>query len=51
MKKLLALALVFCLYACGCTPKTVISQTYDFDQMNRIGVMSFTNQWGAVQGV
>ncbi|MGN0025106.1 MAG: CsgG/HfaB family protein [Candidatus Avelusimicrobium sp.] len=51
MKKLLALAIVFCLYACGCTPKTVISQTYDFDQMNRIGVMSFTNQWGAVQGV
>ncbi|MGN1058306.1 MAG: CsgG/HfaB family protein [Candidatus Avelusimicrobium sp.] len=51
MKKLLALALLFCLYACGCTPKTVISQTYDFDHMKRIGVMSFANQWGAVQGV
>ena len=51
MKKLLALALLSCLYACGCTPKTVISQTYDFDHMKRIGVMSFANQWGAVQGV
>ena len=45
------MALVCLLGFGGCTPKTVISQTYDFNQMNRIGVMGFTNSWPAMQGV
>lgn len=51
MRKFLASALIFCLFAFGCTPRTVISPTYDFDQMNRIGVMAFSDQWSAMQGV
>lgn len=35
----------------GCTPKTVISRTYDFDRMQRIGVMAFNSPWPAMQGV
>ena len=27
----------------GCTPKTVISPTYDFNHMDRIGIMNFSN--------
>ena len=45
------MALVCLLGFLGCTPKTVISQTYDFNQMNRIGVMGFSNSWPAMQGV
>lgn len=51
MKKILCLVLPCLLAFWGCTPKTVISKTYDFDQMNRIGVMGFTNTWPAMQGV
>ena len=51
MRKFIHLALVCLLGFGGCTPKTVISQTYDFNQMNRIGVMGFTNSWPAMQGV
>ena len=51
MRKFLILALATCLIACGCTPKTVISKTYDFNQMDRIGVMAFTNARPALQGV
>lgn len=51
MKKFMALVLVGLLAVCGCTPKTVISKTYNFDQMNRIGVMGFSNTWPAMQGV
>ena len=51
MKKILGLALIACLLAAGCMPKTVISKTYDFNRMDRIGVMSFTNSWAAMQGV
>lgn len=51
MRKFLTLALASCLLACGCTPKTVISKTYDFNQMDRIGVMAFTNTRPALQGV
>lgn len=51
MKKILGLALMACLLAVGCMPKTVISKTYDFNRMDRIGVMSFTNSWAAMQGV
>ena len=35
----------------GCTPKTVISQSYNFDQMNRIGIMSFTSPYSGLSGV
>lgn len=35
----------------GCTPKTVISPTYDFNRMQRIGIMSFSNSQAAMQGV
>jgi len=31
------------LLAAGCTPKTVISPTYNFNQMERIGIMAFSN--------
>ena len=51
MKKILCLVLPCLLAFWGCTPKTVISKTYDFDQMNRIGVMGFTKTWPAMQGV
>lgn len=51
MRKFIHLALVGLLGFWGCTPKTVISQTYDFNQMNRIGVMGFSNSWPAMQGV
>lgn len=49
MKKLLALAGICCLAAC--TPKTVISPSYDFNQLNRIGVMAFDNSWADLNGV
>lgn len=50
MKKLLAIGL--CLVGMmGCTPKTVISPTYRFDQINRIGIMAFTDTWASLQGV
>ena len=51
MKKILCLALCALLPLGGCTPKSVISKTYNFDQMNRIGVMGFSNSWPAMQGV
>ena len=35
----------------GCTPKTVISPSYPFDQMNRIGVMPFASSSQPLQGV
>lgn len=35
----------------GCTPKTVISPTYDFKQLNRIGIMAFSNTQGVLPGV
>lgn len=35
----------------GCTPKTVISPTYRFDQIDRIGIMAFTDSWSSLQGV
>lgn len=45
-------ALAVCLAGClGCTPKTVISPTYDFNAMNRIGVMAFQNSYASMQGV
>lgn len=35
----------------GCTPKTVISQTYDFDRMGRIGIMGFSSPYSGLSGV
>ena len=35
----------------GCTPKTVISQSYDFNQMNRIGIMGFSSHYNDLSGV
>ena len=50
MKKYL-LACV-CLLGClACTPKTVLSPTYNFDRMNRIGIMAFSNAWADLNGV
>ena len=40
-----------CFSFTGCTPKTVISRTYDFNQMQRIGIMSFDSSWSSLQGV
>lgn len=51
MKKLLFSLMFFCLLAAGCTPKTVISPTYNFDQMKRIGVLPFSSSWSSLQGV
>ena len=35
----------------ACTPKAVISPTYDFSHMNRIGIMAFSNTWADLNGV
>jgi hypothetical protein len=51
MKKIAALLLMCGTLLAGCTPKTVISQTYDFNRMERIGIMSFHSQWQTMQGV
>lgn len=51
MKKYCLSLLAFCLTFTGCTPKTVISRTYDFNQMKRIGIMSFESSWSSLQGV
>ena len=50
MKKLLAIGLLL-VGMIGCTPKTVISPTYSFDKINRIGIMAFSNAWPSLQGV
>ena len=46
-----ALALLVGLLLGACTPKTVLSPTYDFGQLNRIGVMAFSNSWLDLNGV
>ncbi len=51
MRKVWAGLALVCWGLVGCTPKTVISQTYDFDQMRRIGIMAFDNQQQGLQGV
>ena len=51
MRKLTCIFAMFCGLLAGCTPKTVISQSYDFGKMQRIGVMSFSNQEQGMQGV
>ena len=49
MRRCAALWLVFLL--CACTPKSVLSPTYDFSQINRIGIMAFSNAWADLNGV
>ena len=34
----------------GCTPKTVISRSYDFNQMDRIGIMAFSSPYNDLSG-
>ena len=51
MKKMVWFVVVLALCLAGCTPKTVLSQTYDFNQMKRIGVMSFSNERRSLKGV
>ncbi len=51
MKKIFFLLAAFALFGAGCTPKTVISQSYDFDQMNRIGIMGFSSPYSGLSGV
>lgn len=49
MKKWAAFFLLLLLMAC--TPKTVLSPSYDFSQVNRIGIMAFSNAWTDLNGV
>ncbi len=49
MKKWAAFLVTILLAAC--TPKTVLSPTYDFSQINRIGIMAFSNAWADLNGV
>lgn len=51
MRKLFAFFVLFCWSVLGCTPKTVISKTYDFNRMNRIGIMAFSSPWSSLKGV
>ena len=46
-----ALALLASLCVAACTPNTVLSPTYNFNQVNRIGVMAFSNSWADLNGV
>ena len=45
-----AVLLVACLLM-ACTPKTVLSPSYNFSQINRIGIMAFSNAWADLNGV
>lgn len=51
MKKIFLSFLASLLVLGGCTLKSVISPSYDFDQINRIGIMSFSNTVSGMQGV
>lgn len=48
-KGLLSLLAGICLGACA--SNTVISPSYDFNQVNRIGIMAFSNAWADLNGV
>lgn len=50
MKRIFVFLLAFLWVFSGCTPKTVISQSYDFDQMNRIGIMGFSSPYNGLSG-
>lgn len=49
MKKILGVLGLLLLLA-GCTPKTVISQSYDFNRMHRIGIMGFDSHYNDLSG-
>jgi len=51
MKKFFIWAVCVLVGLAGCTPTTVISASYNFDQMNRIGVMAFSAPGLELQGV
>lgn len=51
MKKLAVLLGAVVWGLMGCTPKTVISKTYDFNQMDRIGIMEFSSPYSGLSGV
>lgn len=51
MKKILVFLLAFVCFGAGCTPKTVISQSYDFGRMDRIGIMGFVSAYSDLNGV
>lgn len=51
MRKFFAFLAVLLLCLCGCTPKTVISQSYNFNNMRRIGVMGFSSPYSGLSGV
>ena len=51
MKKRLGLLVAVFLMCAGCTPKTVISQSYNFDAIQRIGIMGFTSPYSGLSGV
>lgn len=51
MKQILKWAGLCLLLLMGCTPKTVISPSYDFEQLNRIGIMEFSSSWAGIKGV
>jgi hypothetical protein len=51
MKKIFLSFLASLLVLGGCTLKSVISPSYDFDQINRVGIMSFSNTLSGMQGV
>lgn len=50
MRKAL-LAILTGIWVAACAPTTVLSPSYDFSQVNRIGIMSFTNSWADLNGV
>lgn len=50
MKKVL-LALLAGICVSACASNTVLSPTYDFSQVNRIGIMEFSNSWADLNGV
>ena len=51
MKKIFLFLAALALLGAGCTPKTVISQSYDFDKMDRIGIMGFSSPYSGLSGV
>lgn len=51
MRNIFAFLVSFAFLLAGCTPETVISPTYNFSQVNRIGIMAFSNASTSVQGV
>jgi len=51
MKKFFVLISCVVMWLAGCTPTTVISPSYNFDQMNRIGILSFSSPGVELQGV